>query len=247
MDEHLYSLYHREEDSWWWSVGRRSLIANLWKRYGDRDGSPAFLEIGCGTGGMLKDLSQLGTAYGLDVASEALKYCNQRGLDGLCLGDAAALPYRDARFDAVVCIDVLEHLDDDGAALAEIYRVCKPGGKILATVPAFQFLWSRRDEQLHHKRRYTLGQVKERVAAAGFQILKASYINLPVFLPLLLMVKTGQLAPSRSASIKVDFAMVPGPLNRVLAGVMALESRLVRHVNMPIGSSIACVALKPVS
>src|SRR3990170_5193646 len=159
MEKELYGLYHREEDSWWWGVGRRTLIASLWKRYGNGNGRPSFLEIGCGAGGLLKELSTVGTAYGLDVEAEAMKYCRERGLDALCLGDAAALPYRDNSFDAVVCVDVLEHLDDDGAALADIFRVCKPGGRLLATVPAFQFLWSRRDEQLHHKRRYTLGEI----------------------------------------------------------------------------------------
>lgn len=244
MEKDIYGLYHREEDAWWWGVGRRTLIANLWERYRNGNGRPSLLEIGCGAGGLLKELTRVGTAYGLDVEAESMKYCRERGLERLCMGDAAALPYRDERFDGVVCVDVLEHLDDDAAALRDIHRVLKPGGRLLATVPAFDFLWSRRDELLHHKRRYRLGQIRRRVAAANFDVLKTSYINLPVFFPLWLMVRTGRLSPKESGSAGLDFALLPGPINRVLAGVSALESRLVKHVNLPIGSSIVCVGAK---
>jgi len=157
----------------------------------------------------------------------------------------SALPYRSAQFDGVICVDVLEHLEDDRAGLADIYRVLKPGGRLLATVPAFQSLWSRRDVQLHHKRRYTLAELRERVAAAGFRTLKISYINLTVFFPLWLMVKTGRLSAKEDAKVSVDFALLPGPVNRVLAGVAALESKVTSRVDLPVGSSIVCVAARP--
>jgi len=245
MEKDLYGLYHREEGSWWWGVGRRALIGSLLRRYGGSNGRPHLLEIGCGAGGLLKELTRAGVAYGLDVEAESMKYCQERGLDRLCLGDAAALPYRSAQFDAVICVDVLEHLEDDRAGLADIYRVLKPGGRLLATVPAFQWLWSRRDVQLHHKRRYTLEELRERVEAADFRVLKISYINLTVFFPLWLMVKTGRLSAKEEAKVSVDFALLPGPVNRVLAGVAALESRLATRVNLPVGSSIVCVAARP--
>src|SRR3990172_247858 len=212
MEKTLYGLYHKEEDAWWWAVGRRTLIGSLLKKYGNGNGRPRLLEIGCGAGGLLKELSKLGTSYGLDVEQESMKYCRERGLERLCLGDASALPYRAELFDAVICVDVLEHLDDDGAALADIYRVLKPGGRLVATVPAFQSLWSRRDVQLHHKRRYRLGERGRR--------------------------GTGPLPPEEGAIPSVAFALRPAPINRVLAGVAALESRLAPRVNLPLGSSI---------
>ena len=245
MEKDIYGLYHKEEGSWWWGVGRRTLVGSLLRRYGGGNGRPHLLEIGCGAGGLLKELSQTSVAYGMDVETESMKYCRKRGLERLCLGDAAALPYRSEQFDAVVCVDVLEHLDDDRAALADIYRVLKPGGRLLATVPAFQWLWSRRDVQLHHKRRYTLAELRERVAAAGFRTLKISYINLTVFFPLWLMVKTGRLSAKEDAKVSVDFALLPGPVNRVLAGVAALESKVTSRVDLPVGSSIVCVAARP--
>src|SRR3989304_4319920 len=175
MEKDLYGLYHREEGSWWWGVGRRALIGRLLKRYGGSNGRPHLLEIGCGAGGLLKELTQAGVAYGVDVEAESMKYCLERGLERLCLGDAAALPYRPGQFGAGSCGDVLEHREEEGAALAEIYRVLKPGGRLLATVPAFQWLWSRRDAQLHHKRRSTLEELRERVGAADFRELKIRF------------------------------------------------------------------------
>src|SRR3972149_11594381 len=118
----------------------------------------------------------------------------------------------------------------------------KPGGRLVATVPAFQSLWSRRDVQLHHKRRYRLAELRQRVKAARFQLLKISYINLTVFLPLWLMVRSGRLSPKEGANLRADFALLPAPINRVLAGVAALESRLATRVNLPLGSSLVCPA-----
>jgi SAM-dependent methyltransferase len=243
VDEDLYPLYYREEGNWWWSAGRRALVTSLWRRYGSPRTRPRLLEVGCGTGGLLRELSSWAEAYGLDLEREAVAFCQERGIDRACQGSVNTLPFRDNTFDGIIGVDVLEHLDDDEGALRELLRVCRPGGVLVATVPAFQFLWSRRDVQLHHKRRYTLPQFRARVARAGFQVLKSTYVNLPLFLPLLVMVKTGRLRSG--ANQKVDYALVPGAINRVLGGVFQLEGRLLAHVSLPIGSSIVCVGAKP--
>lgn len=243
MDEDLYPLYHREEDSWWWSAGRRALVTSMWRRYGLPHARPRLLEVGCGTGGLLKAISSWSDAYGLDVSREAAGYCRERGLTTVCRGGVNALPFRDDTFDGVIGVDVLEHLDDDEGALCELLRVCRPGGRLIATVPAFQFLWSRRDVQLHHKRRYTLPEFRAKVAEAGFLVRKATYVNLPLFLPLLVMVKTGRLTKGDS-DLRLDYALVPGVVNSVLSGIVRLEARLLERVSLPIGTSIACVATK---
>jgi len=243
MDESLYHLYYRKEDGWWWAAGRRALVVSLWRRYGSSVVRPRLLEVGCGTGGLLQAISPWADACGVDLSGEAMSYCRKRGLTMLCQGSLGALPFRDDTFDGVISVDVLEHLEDDAAALREIRRVCRPEGYLIATVPAFQFLWSRRDVQLHHKRRYTLGQVKQRIGDAGFKVLKATYVNLLLFLPLLILVKTGLLT-SGGARLKMDYALVPAPINRLLSLLFGLESRLISRVNLPLGTSIACVALK---
>jgi SAM-dependent methyltransferase len=243
MEDYVYDVFN--QDRWWWTLGRRALVTSLWSQYGKNKVSAAILDIGCGPGTTLKELAGFGAVYGVDVSKAAVDYCHERGLDSVTLGDASALPYRDERFDLVISIDVLEHVDDDMSALAETYRVCRRGGTLIATVPAFNFLWSRRDEQCHHKRRYSLEQFRSKVSRAGFKIIRATYINMPLFVPLFLMIKMGQLSSKKAPSLKMDYALVPPPLNRILARVVQYEARLLSHTNLPIGTSIACVSVKP--
>lgn len=244
MDDSLYHLYHQEEDDWWWAAGRRALVTSLWRRYGSPGAMPRLLEVGCGTGGLLQELVTWADAHGLDLSKEAVGYCRERGIATVCQGILNALPYQDNTFDGVIGVDVLEHLDDDEGALREILRICRPGGRLVATVPAFQFLWSRRDVQLHHRRRYTRPQFTARVAQAGFRELKATYVNLPLFLPLLAMVKTGRLTKG-GPNLKLDYALVPAAINRVLSWVVRVEARVLARASLPLGTSIACVAVKP--
>jgi SAM-dependent methyltransferase len=243
MEDYVYDVFNQEK--WWWTLGRRALVTSLWGQYGKNKASAAILDIGCGPGTTLQELAGCGAVYGIDVSKAAVDYCYERGLDSVTLGDASALPYRDERFDLVISIDVLEHVDDDMGALAETYRVCRRGGTLIATVPAFNFLWSRRDEQCHHRRRYSLDEFRSKVSRAGFKIIRATYINMPLFVPLFLMVKMGQLSSKKAPSLKMDYALVPPPLNRLLARVVQYEARLLSHTNLPIGTSIACVSVKP--
>jgi len=245
MEEFVYDVLNN--DNWWWEVGRRSLVRNLLHRYagnGRNPRRPRILEIGCGAGAMLQDLEQFGSPVGLDIAEAAPQYWRERGLTSVSLADTTALPYRDEQFDIVIAIDVLEHVEDDVTAVNEMYRVCRPGGKLIATVPAFKFLWSRRDIQCHHVRRYTLDEFRAKLLHGGFRITKSTYINMPLFFPLLMMVKAGQLSSKRAPSIKMDYALVPPPINKLLSNVVEYEARLLRHISLPIGSSIACVGSK---
>ncbi len=242
MEDSVYDVFNH--DQWWWSVGRRALVNKLWKRYGDLGNEPVVLDIGCGPGATLKELGKVGRSYGLDISGTALKYCRERGIDSVCMGEASNLPYHDELFDLVISVDVLEHVEDDVGAIREMCRVTKPGGVIIFTVPAFQFLWSRRDEQCHHLRRYRLGEVKKKTAEAGLQILKATYINLPLLVPLFLLIKGGHLL-RRNPSMKMDYVVVPPPVNKVLGFVVRAEARWLSLADLPLGTSICCVALKP--
>src|SRR5205807_7355688 len=119
-------------------------------------------------------LSQFGAAEGVDVSTEGLDFCRARGLSKVKHGAAEALPYEDASFDLVTGLDVVEHLDDDLSGLREMRRVLRPGGRALLFVPAFMFLWGVQDDISHHRRRYTLGELKQRVADAGLSIERAT-------------------------------------------------------------------------
>jgi ubiquinone/menaquinone biosynthesis C-methylase UbiE len=253
MEEFVYEVLNHDE--WWWEVGRRELVKNLLQRYGvngvengrTNGTGPRILEIGCGSGALLQDLEQYGTAYGLDVAAPALANCRERGLDCVSLADVTALPFEDEQFNVVIAIDVLEHVEDDAAAIREINRVTKKGGKVILTVPAFQMLWSRRDVQCHHHRRYLRDDFRSRVQKQGFKVLKSTYINLPLFFPLFMMVKAGRLSSKRAPSIRMDYALVPPPINQILSRVVEYEAKMLRRISLPIGSSIACVGIKTAS
>lgn len=242
MDEFVYDVFNEEQ--WWWSVGRRALVNKLWRKYRNGGQEPLVLDIGCGVGTTLKGLEKAGRGYGVDVAPNAVKYCLERGVDAVCVGDASRLPYQSERFDLVICIDVLEHVEDDLGALREMLRVTRPGGAMIFTVPAFQFLWSRRDEQCHHFRRYGLSEVKGKATEAGLRILRATYINLPLLVPLFLLVKVGHLI-RRNPSLQMDYVLVPRPINTLLGLVVRAEARWLAALDLPMGTSIACVAVKP--
>jgi SAM-dependent methyltransferase len=246
MQQHTYSIMHRVEETHWWFVGRRKIIESFLERLCDglkpraRVGEPLnILDVGCGTGANLEMLSQFGNARGVDVSEEALEFCRERGLQQVKQGAAEALPYENDSFDLVTGLDVVEHLDDDVAGLKEMRRVLHPDGRAVLFVPAFMFLWGVQDDISNHRRRYTMASLKEAVRKAGFEIERASYVNLSFFAPIffgrLLMRVTG-LRPASENNITI------GALNGILGKMFAAERFLLRHLNFPFGVSIICVA-----
>jgi SAM-dependent methyltransferase len=246
MQQHTYSIMHRVEETHWWFVGRRKIIESFLEpvcaglKFRKRDSeSLNILDVGCGTGANLEMLSQFGKAEGVDVSAEALEFCRERGLQQVKQGAAEALPYENNSFDLVTGLDVVEHLDDDVAGLQEMRRVLRKDGRAVLFVPAFMFLWGVQDDISNHRRRYTMGGLKEAVKKAGFEIEHASYVNLsffaPIFLGRLLMRVTG-VRPASENNITI------GALNGVMGKLFGAERFLLRHLNFPFGVSIICVA-----
>jgi SAM-dependent methyltransferase len=244
MQPHTYAIMREVEDQHWWYVGRRRIIAGwvetICREIGKR--RPRILDVGCGTGANLQMLAAFGIAEGVDVSVEALDFCRARGLGSVRQGAAESLPYEDAQFDLVTGLDVVEHLDDDVAGLCEMFRVLRPGGRALLFVPAFMFLWGVQDDVSHHRRRYTLAELKERLSAAGFTPERASYANITFFAPILfgrvLMRLTG-LRPASENNINI------GALNGLLGRVLGAESWWLQKMSFPFGVSAICVARRP--
>lgn len=154
-------------------------------------------------------------------------------------GAAERLPYADNSFDLVTALDVVEHLDDDVAALNEMRRVLRPGGRALLFVPAFMFLWGVQDDVSHHRRRYTRRGLQRAVRHAGFEVERVTYANISFFAPILLgrlLMRASGVRPASENNINV------AALNGVLGRVLGTESSLLRHVNFPFGVSALCVA-----
>src|SRR5207237_9419755 len=184
-----FAEYSQVEDVHWWFFGRRRVLLQVLDRYLGKNGSHErrILDVGCGTGTMLTYLASYGQAQGVDIDEEAVGYCRERGLTDVRLGAAETLPFEDGSFDLVTALDVVEHLHDDAAALRGLRRVLRPGGKVLVTVPAHPFLWGDQDEVNLHKRRYVAPQVRERLTATGFDVLRLTYINAFMLAPIALV------------------------------------------------------------
>ena len=181
MQANVYANFFAVEEKNWWFCGVRAMVRD-WLQSATRQKSDLrLLDIGCGTGFWLSMLSELGEAHGLDFSAEAVAFCRARDLANVTRGSAEALPFDDASFDAVTMIGVIEHIDDDSAALREIHRVLRPGGVAILLTSAYQFLWTAHDDIVHHKRRYTMANFNRRIRAGGLQVTKSSYMNTLLF------------------------------------------------------------------
>ena len=244
MMEHTYPILFRVEQSHWWHIGRRKIIAGfveeICRQVTDR--RPRILDVGCGTGANLLMLSKYGEAEGVDVSEDAIAFCRERGLDKVRLGAGEELPYEDGTFDLVTALDVVEHMDDDLAGLGEMQRVLRPGGRVLLFVPTFMFLWGLQDEVSNHRRRYRLPELRRVLEKAGLEVERTTYANITLFAPILLIRKLMRLTGIRTES---ENSINVSALNGILGGVFGAESTILRYLNLPFGVSGLCVARKP--
>ena len=243
MNQDEYTKMFNLEDRYWWFVGRRELAIRL-ATSGLKTGQPRFLDVGCGTGAVLRELSKRGEAVGLDVSPLALAYARTRGIPSLVLGDATALPFGDREFDAVVGLDIFEHIEDHERAYQEAARVLRPGGVLVLSVPAFRSLWSPHDVALHHFRWYRRAEIAACLRQAGLEPVRVSYAVFFLF-PLVLVSRL--LEKFRRGPARASLPAVPGWLNAALVRLQAFEARLIVEagLNLPWGSSVVALARKP--
>jgi SAM-dependent methyltransferase len=241
MMEHTYPILYKVEESHWWHIGRRRIIASFVEQICReiKDRTPRILDVGCGTGANLMMLSQFGETEGVDISQDALSFCRERGLQNVRHGAAEKLPYEDGTFDLVTALDVVEHLDDDLAGLREIRRVLRPNGHALLFVPTFMFLWGVQDDVSNHRRRYRLPELRRVVEKAGFEVERTTYANLTFFAPILMVRKFMRLTGMRTAT---ENSINISSMNNLFGRVFGAEAALLRHMNFPFGVSGLCVA-----
>lgn len=248
MDPRLYAQLHEIEASHWWFRGRRQIILTALERFALGAGS--VLDVGCGAGtnlDMLRERYPSGLLYGVDIEHEPLLYCAKDHALPVAQGDVARLPFADGSFDLVAALDTLEHFEDDDAALRELFRVCRPGGSLLVTVPAFRALWGSVDDLGHHHRRYDRKGLVERIQGAGFGVRQVRFFNFLLSPPIFVVRCLGRLRRKRQARegepVRSDLDIVKsGPLNEILARILAAEAWFDRA---PFGVSLLCVAERP--
>jgi len=242
MDASLYPTFFDVEDWYWWSFGTRAIFRD-WLSGAVHGETPLVLDVGCGTGALAAELTVLGRVTALDASADAAGFTRRRGLVRVCVGQAEALPFRSARFDAVAAVDVVEHVDDR-RTLDEITRVLKPGGAALIHVPAFAFLWGEHDEVNHHRRRYARTELRRIVEASGLGIERLSYVNFLLF-PAAAAVRLAKRLVRRRRAPRPEIYHLPRWLNAALTGLLSMERAALRRADLPVGVSLLCLARKP--
>jgi SAM-dependent methyltransferase len=249
MDRAFYDRYFELEDRHWWFIGRRQILCqeverNLRALVPPTASTPELLDIGCGTGVMLGELARFGHAQGTDMENAAVDYCHRRGLHNVTVAGAPPLPFAASTFDLITILDVLEHIDDDVGMVVEMRRLLRPGGRAIATVPAFPALWGRQDEISHHKRRYVRSQLARCIELGGLRLERLTYFNTLLFPPIATLRLLRRLYP-RGGPPTSDFETTGnGRVNEMLAAVFSTEAQWLKRRNLPFGVSLLAVATR---
>ncbi|MBW4709218.1 class I SAM-dependent methyltransferase [Roseobacter sp. YSTF-M11] len=238
MDRAVFDRMAEQEEEHWWFAARRKILATVISRLLTLPRNARILEAGCGTGGNLGMLSQFGQVRAFELDTVARRTAEAKS--GVAVTEGAlpdAVPFTAEQFDLVALFDVLEHVEDDAGALAALAARLAPGGRIVMTVPAFPWLWSRHDERHHHFRRYTRAHLAQVTAAAGLRMEHGFYFNTALF-------PVAVLARAIKALLGVnraDDTLPARPVNAVLRTVFGAERHLVGRMAMPVGLSLCAV------
>jgi SAM-dependent methyltransferase len=239
MDRIVYERMAAHDTTHWWYRARRDILADYLTRWGDLPKDARILEIGCGTGHNLPMLAQFGEIDAIEIDETARAKASERL--GKPVG-TAPLPelvgVAPGSYDLVAVLDVIEHVEDDVAALKAIATALKPGGKILITVPAHQWMWSAHDVVNHHKRRYSKSGFAALLAKAGLQGRKLGYFNTLLF-PVAVAARFAGKLMGKDDS---DDSPPPKPLNSLFEGIFRVERHLVGRMPLPPGLSLIALA-----
>jgi len=249
MDKSEYRRHFELESGFWWFRGRRAAAFPILRRALKKAEIPArILDAGCGTGINLMALEPFGPAFGCDLAAEALAFCRRRGLTRLAQADVRRLPFASGSFDLVTLFDVLYHkeIPDDVEVLREVRRVLKDGGLVLMTDSAFESLRGPHDEAMQGARRYTKRMLRAKLAGAGFEVIRLSYLFMTTFPAVYAKRRTERRRAARhpEEAARSDLAPAPRLVNGLLTGLMRIEAAWAARRGLPIGSSIIALARK---
>lgn len=232
------------ESSHWWYVGMREIGQALITPYVEGSGPRRILDIGCGTGGNLLWLRDLGEARGVDASPICVDYCRRKGLQ-VELGSMTRLPVPPASQDLVTMFDVMNQADatESPAILAGAARALAPGALLALREPAMPIAAGAHDRATNVRFRLVASQVRDLLQGAGLEPLRVTYVNSLLFAPIVLRRRLEDLLyPGRAAS---DLKPSSGPINAGLLAVMRTERWLLERLNMPCGVSVFALARKP--
>ncbi len=235
MDRIIYDRMAEHDSTHWWYRARRDVLASVIARKVKLPTAATILEIGCGTGHNLPMLGAFGTVDALEIDDAAAAIATQRLGKPVSQSPLPALTgIPEGAYDMVALLDVLEHIEDDRAALIAIAKRLKPGGTVLLTVPQYPWMWSGHDVANHHFRRYTKATLCKVVADAGLTLDLLTHFNSLLF-PLAAADRLLARATGREGS---DDALPAAPINALFEKIFGLEQHLVGRVPMSPGVSL---------
>ena len=240
MDEQYELRTHEVEDDHWWYRGRRRVIREALRALALPPGIE-ILDAGCGSGRNMVELAAFGTVTGLELAEASVEAARARGVGEVIAGSVDEMPFDDDSFDLAVSLDVIEHLADEHLSLRELRRVVRHGGRLLVTVPAYQWLWSDHDVVNHHYRRYTRASLEQAAADSGWETVSMTHFNgllLPAAIAARVAMRLRNTDEPRS-----DLERTPrGPINTMLEWPLRAEARMIGSGRrMPAGLSLMAV------
>lgn len=243
----LAATYEAEQRHFWFRALRRFMRPLLADAAGGRR-DLRLLDCGCGTGANLSLLAEFGQPFGFDLSSSGPRFARRYGQTRLAQASIASIPFADASFDIVTAIDVLYTLeeDDERRAVAEMLRVLRPGGTLIVNVAALEILRGTHSARSNEIRRSSRRRLRRVLCEPGLIVERLSYTNFTLF-PLMLAVRqwqrlAGRATPEQEA---IDMRVPPAIVNEPLAALLAIEARLLRVMDMPVGSSLLAVARRP--
>lgn len=242
MDRLLEATARAEREHFWFRGFRRIVEPEV--AAAAAGGRVDVLDCGCGTGHNLSWLSRYGRATGIDLTWAGLRFARAAGLTRLVQATAELLPFASARFDLVTSFDVLYALPDavEAAAIAEMFRVLRPGGRLIVNVAALDALRGNHSILSGEVRRYSRGGLRRKLEAAGFRVTRSTYTNFTI-LPIVAAVRFAQRVTGHVES-QEEISVPPAPVNAVLSGLLAAEASALRVIDMPLGTSLLAIAQK---
>lgn len=226
MQSELYDLHAEIELKHWWFVGRRQIMRNILNTALPPDRNRFVVDIGCGTGANIAALADDYSVLGIDTSEKAIKYAQQRfpNTRYVCGHAPRDLDGDFAHADAILLMDVLEHLEDPASVLGPLVETLNPGGVVLITVPADMRLWSVHDENFGHYRRYDIQSIRQVWQSMPVTEVVTSYFNSRLY-PIARLARTVSRMRSKSwGKSGSDLSVPPGPANRMLENIFASES-----------------------
>jgi SAM-dependent methyltransferase len=235
----IYSREHELEEHHWWFVSRLERIHDLIRAHLPRSGG-LLLDLGCGSGRSARTFEQYGRVVGSDLSLAPLADDAAKGRRRLA-SRAEQLPFRSGTFDLITALDLVEHLEEDLPALSEMFRVLRPEGILILTVPAMPLLYGSHDRVLGHWRRYSSAELCRRVRRAGAGGVPQTGYFMSLLFPLLLAWRLLAKLSGAGSARSDGGRPLPAWLNRAVGAVMGLERAISARVPLGVGSTLTCV------